>query len=81
VISTASQLEEFLPKLKSFDRVAVDTEADSLHSYFEKLCLLQMSFGGEDYLIDTLEGFDLAPWQMRWRKRKLFCRAQTSICD
>jgi len=61
MIETASQLEEFLPKMRSFDRIAVDTEADSLHSYFEKLCLLQMSFGGEDYLIDTLAGFDLAP--------------------
>ncbi len=61
MISTASQLTELLPKLKSFDRIAIDTEADSLHSYFEKLCLLQMSFDQQDYLIDTLAGFDLSP--------------------
>jgi ribonuclease D len=61
VIASASQLAALLPKLESFDRVAIDTEADSLHSYFEKLCLLQLSFGGADYLIDTLAGFDLAP--------------------
>lgn len=61
MIASAAQLTELLPKLKSFDRIAIDTEADSLHSYFEKLCLLQMSFGDEDYLIDTLAGFDLAP--------------------
>ena len=30
--------------------------------YFEKLCLLQLSFGGKDYLIDTLAGIDLAPF-------------------
>lgn len=61
MIASAAQLTELLPKLKAFDRIAIDTEADSLHSYFEKLCLLQMSFGDEDYLIDTLAGFDLAP--------------------
>jgi ribonuclease D len=61
VIASAPQLDALLPQLKSIDRIAVDTEADSLHSYFEKLCLLQMSFDGQDYLIDTLAGFDLAP--------------------
>jgi ribonuclease D len=43
------------------DRIAVDTEADSLHCYFEKLCLIQMSFDGRDYLVDPLAGFDLSP--------------------
>ena len=28
--------------------VALDTEADSLHSYFDKVCLIQMSIPGED---------------------------------
>lgn len=39
--------------------VAVDTEADSLHSYFDKVCLIQMSAGGEDLVIDPLAGVDL----------------------
>lgn len=71
VIATASQLEELLPKLQSFARVAVDTEADSLHSYFEKLCLLQLSFDGKDYLIDTLAGFDLAPLANALAKKEI----------
>jgi ribonuclease D len=61
VIASAAQLDALLPQFKSIDRIAVDTEADSLHSYFEKLCLLQLSFDGQDYLIDTLAGFDLGP--------------------
>ena len=61
MITTAEQLAEILPQLKSIDRVAVDTEADSLHCYFEKLCLVQLSFDGSDYLVDPLAGFDLAP--------------------
>ena len=42
-IATDTQLAELLEKINAVDRVAVDTEADSLHSYREKLCLLQIS--------------------------------------
>lgn len=38
--------------------VAVDTEADSLHAYPEKLCLLQLSTTHGDELVDTLAGLD-----------------------
>src|SRR5947209_8575131 len=40
--------------------VALDTEADSLHSYFDKVCLIQLSIPGEDLIIDPLCKFDLA---------------------
>lgn len=61
MIDTDAKLAAFLPKLKNVERLGVDTEADSLHSYREKLCLLQISFGGEDFLIDPLAGMDFAP--------------------
>jgi ribonuclease D len=61
MIASDSQLAELLPKVDAVDRIAVDTEADSLHCYFEKLCLLQLSFSGGDYLIDPLASFDLKP--------------------
>ncbi len=61
LLASVEALAEILPRLETVERVAVDTEADSLHCYFEKLCLVQMSFGGNDYLIDPLAGFDLAP--------------------
>jgi len=54
VIANASQLRELLPQLESVDRVAIDTEADSLHCYREKLCLLQISIPGHDFIIDPL---------------------------
>jgi ribonuclease D len=34
--------------------VALDTESDSLHSYFHKLCLIQLSFSGEHVVLDPL---------------------------
>ena len=43
LISTSEQLTAFLPHLDGADRVALDTEADSLHVYREKLCLVQVS--------------------------------------
>lgn len=39
--------------------VAIDTEADSLHSYFDKVCLIQLSAGGQDYVVDPLARIDL----------------------
>jgi ribonuclease D len=43
VIASDAGLHELLKKIDPADRVAIDTEADSLHSYREKLCLLQIS--------------------------------------
>ena len=43
LVATDAQLVELLKKIGTADRVALDTEADSLHSYREKLCLLQIS--------------------------------------
>jgi ribonuclease D len=46
----------------SSGRIAIDTEADSLHHYFEKVCLIQITLDGTDYVVDPLvPGVDLAP--------------------
>lgn len=41
--------------------LALDTEADSFHHYFEKACLLQLGHGAHATLIDPLAPIDLAP--------------------
>ncbi len=43
VIASEQQLADLMRRIQAADRVALDTEADSLHSYREKLCLLQLS--------------------------------------
>jgi ribonuclease D len=60
-IASAAQLAELVSQIEPHGRVAIDTEADSLHCYREKLCLLQISLPGEDYVIDPLAGTDLLP--------------------
>ncbi|MGH7930578.1 MAG: ribonuclease D, partial [Candidatus Binatia bacterium] len=52
-------METLIQRIRTAERVAVDTEADSLHNYFEKVCLIQLSLGGEHYLLDPLAGLDL----------------------
>lgn len=54
-------LSAFLTRLRAADWVGLDTEADSLHAYPEKLCLLQISIPGDSVLLDPLAGLDLAP--------------------
>lgn len=40
-------------------RIALDTEADSLHCYFEKLCLIQIAAPGYSELLDPLAAVPL----------------------
>jgi ribonuclease D len=58
VITDAAQLASLINQIESSDRVAVDTEADSLHSYREKLCLLQISVSAPG---SVAGGFDTSP--------------------
>ena len=55
-IETPEALNSFLGELtaQGQTRCAVDTEADSLHSYKEKLCLIQFSAGKWHSIIDPL---------------------------
>jgi ribonuclease D len=59
-IDRQDALESALARIGAQPQIAVDTEADSLHSYFDKVCLIQISAADEDYIIDPLERIDLA---------------------
>src|SRR5205809_3887562 len=61
LIDTADALHAVLPLFAPHARIPIDTEADSLHCYFEKLCLIQISVPGHDYLVDPLAQVDLGP--------------------
>ena len=58
-VQERAAMEGLIQRIDTAERVALDTEADSLHNYFEKVCLVQLSFGGEHYIIDPLAGLDL----------------------
>jgi ribonuclease D len=59
-IDSQAAFDELMARLETLPVIAVDTEADSLHSYFDKVCLIQISSADEDYVIDPLQKIDLA---------------------
>ena len=71
MIDSDGKLAEFLPALRAADWVALDTEADSLHAYPEKLCLLQISTAAGDQLIDPLSHLDLHPLWTELQRHQL----------
>lgn len=82
IVATDARLAELLNKLEAADRAAIDIEADSLHSYREKLCLLQISapavassegFGHScnDFIVDPLCGLDLEPLRRALEAREI----------
>jgi ribonuclease D len=61
VVATDGALAELVRKINAVERVAVDTEADSLHSYREKLCLLQISVPPVAGSVDAGPDLETAP--------------------
>ncbi len=59
-VREAAAMAALVRRIGAAERVALDTEADSLHNYFEKVCLVQLSLGPEHYLVDPLSGLDLS---------------------
>jgi ribonuclease D len=61
-IRTPAEAEALARELHGLPAVAVDTEADSLHHYPERLCLVQLAHpGGQVYFLDALALLDLEP--------------------
>ncbi|MBV8813962.1 MAG: HRDC domain-containing protein [Verrucomicrobia bacterium] len=55
LLASTEGLDAWCAGHTGYERVAVDTEGDSLHCYFEKLCLLQLSIPGQDLIVDPLQ--------------------------
>jgi ribonuclease D len=75
VIDTNEKLAAFLPVLKSAHWLALDTEADSLHAYPEKVCLIQVSTVAGDRLVDPLADIDINPFLDSLAGRELIFHA------
>ncbi len=59
-IREPTALESLIRHIGRAERVALDTEADGLHNYSEKVCLIQLSVEGKHYLVDPLSELDLS---------------------
>jgi ribonuclease D len=66
-IDTPEGVRQVADRCAVASRIALDTEADSMHSYFHKVCLIQVSANGDHMVIDPLplESGDLQPlWEV-----------------
>ena len=61
-IDSDTSLESLINTLKDEPRVALDTEANSLHNYFDRVCLIQLSCKGHHFIIDPLAKCDFVPF-------------------
>jgi ribonuclease D len=62
LVEDAAGLARLLAALERESEIAVDTEADSFYHYQERVCLVQVTAGGSDWLVDPLQGLDLRPF-------------------
>lgn len=58
-IETSASLASLMQRLKSQNLVALDTEADSFHHYQTKVCLIQLSFERNTYIVDPLTPIEI----------------------
>ena len=81
LIDTADALAGVAATLTAQPAVAVDTESNSLHAYRERVCLLQFSIPGADFIVDPLAVTDLSPLAALFsdpRIQKIFHAADTT---
>jgi ribonuclease D len=57
-LQNTDQLLRWCESMAGEARIAVDTEGDSLHCYYEKLCLIQLSSPNQDVLVDPFQPLD-----------------------
>ncbi len=82
LIETTEALRELAASLSGFPELAVDTESNSFHNYHERICLLQISVPGSDYLIDPIALHDLSPLKAIFADpgaQKIFHAAENDI--
>jgi len=60
IVHTPETYQQMLVHLTNQQTIGVDTESNSLHSYHERVCLIQISSQERDFLLDPLEFSDLS---------------------
>ena len=71
VIDNDSQLKTLTDKIADAHAVALDTEADSFHHYRPRVCLIQISFDGQTFIIDPLAPIKIKPFLHELAQKEL----------
>ena len=61
LVEDAEGLARLVESVAGERELAFDTEGDSFFHYEERVCLIQVSAAGQDWIVDPLQDFDLSP--------------------
>jgi ribonuclease D len=61
-IESDADLESACKRMSEYPIIGVDLEADSMHSFKEKICLIQIATGDEAFLVDPVTITDFSPF-------------------
>lgn len=81
-VDQQSTFEKMVADLSAQNRVAVDTESNSLHAFRERVCLIQFSTPKKDYVVDPFTIQDLsslAPLFSNPKIEKIFHAAEYDL--
>ena len=70
LVESEGALGALVGRVASEPRLALDTEANSLHAYRERVCVVQLSAPGVDAIVDPLAVPDLEPLRRARRSRR-----------
>jgi ribonuclease D len=62
LVTSEDDLQAMMQALRAQSAIAVDTESNSLYAYRERVCLIQISVPGADYIVDPLAGWTSPRW-------------------
>lgn len=71
MIAQQEQLADLMSRLAAHPVIGLDTEADSLHCYHEKICLVQISSPEGAWLVDPLAELDLSDFYASFSRHRL----------
>lgn len=60
LVADSAAVAELVARLRAEPIIAIDTESNSFHAYKERVCLIQISVPGGDWIVDPL-ATDVAP--------------------
>ncbi|MCP4359545.1 MAG: hypothetical protein GY796_16165 [Chloroflexi bacterium] len=60
LVTSRHEWEACLQRLRAELRLALDLEANSMYAYRERVCLVQISIPGQDYIVDPVANLDLS---------------------
>ena len=70
-IDRQEDLNALVGRLKPLKELALDTEADNMYHYHNRICLFQLHAGGTIWILDALAGLDLDTFVDSLRPKRL----------